>query len=404
MATNLTDLAIKNAKARGKLYTMAAGKGLTLLVTAAGAKYWRLRYRFGGRARWVSVGSPYPATSLKTAEAEAFRLRALLQSGIDPADEKARARAALRESIANTFGQAAEAWHAFRSKVWDAETSEQAAEYLARDLLPRLAKRPIESITPRDLIAILRSIENRGAFNVAVKVRQWLKAIFSFARANGWTNNDPARDLAAVAERGPKSKNYAHLSAEELPDFIRALDAYQGSVIVKACAWMAMWTANRPGITRTLRWSELDLDKELWTIEKGRKGMKRGYRHLTPLPTQALSLLKEIQQISGHLEFVFIGRNDPRKPISDGAIAGMIKAIGYRNKQTMHGFRHMISTALNEKGHSRDWIERQLAHGDPDKIRDVYNKAQYLEQRREMMQAWADHLDRLRDVQSRESI
>jgi integrase len=207
------------------------------------------------------------------------------------------------------------------------------------------------------------------------------------------TANDPARDLAAIALRGPGVKNYAHLSLDELPDFLRALDAYDGSVLVKACARLALWTANRPGITRTLRWAELDLGAGLWTIEKGRDGMKRGYYHLTPLPTQAVAMLRDVQKISGDFEHVFIGRNDPRQPISDGAIAGMIKRIGYRNKQTMHGFRHLISTALNDKGYEADWIERQLAHGDPDKIRGTYNKAAYLEPRRKMMQEWADYLD-----------
>ena len=241
----------------------------------------------------------------------------------------------------------------------------------------------------------MRNIERRGAFNVALKVRQWLKAIFSFARANGWTKNDPARDLSALAELGPKTKNYAHLSLPEAPAFLHQLNSYKGSITVKECARLALWTANRPGVIRTLRWSELDLTNALWTIEKGRRGMKLGYKHYTPLPHQAVSALRDLQPISGHLEFVFAGRNDPRKPVSDGAVAGMFKSLGYRRKQTMHGFRHLISTALNERGYKPDWIERQLAHGDPDKIRDTYNKAHYLEQRRTMMQAWADYLDEL---------
>lgn len=395
MAGKLTDLAIRNAKGRGAAYTMAAGKGLALLVTSDGAKYWRLRYRYGGRARWLSVGAPYPETSLKAAEAEAFRLRAMLHAGIDPAEEKAKSRQAQRERVANTFGEAANAWHAFRTKAWDKKTSDQAREYLDKDLLPPLGKRPVDSITPRDLLSVLRRVEERGAFNVALKIRQWLKAIFSHARASGWTTNDPARDLSALAEKGPGVKNYAHLSLEELPAFLKALDEYDGSLLVKACARLALLTANRPGITRTLRWSEIDLENALWRIEKGRKGMKRGYTHLTPLPTQGVALLRELELVSGQFEHVFIGRNDALKPISDGAIAGMIKTIGYRNKQTMHGFRHLISTALNEQGYASDWIERQLAHGDPDKIRDTYNKAHYLEQRRVMMQAWADYLDSL---------
>ena len=164
----------------------------------------------------------------------------------------------------------------------------------------------------------------------------------------------------------------------------------------------ALWTANRPGVTRTLRWSELDLDQALWTIGKGREGMKRGYAHLTPLPNQAVAMLREIHKLTGTFEYVFIGRNDPGKPLSDGAVNMLLKRLGYRGRQTTHGFRHLISTALNEQGYEPDWVERQLAHGDPDKIRGTYNKAMYLESRRKMMQDWADYLDniKLRSAQS----
>jgi len=393
MSAKLTELEVKNAKPRGAKYTMAAGRGLTLLVMPDGSKYWRLRYRFGGKRRMIGVGKPYPDTTLKQAQAKAAELRALVDAGIDPADKRRAEKLAKRERVANTFGEAADAWHSFRRKAWDAKTAEQARNYLDKDLLPKLRSRPLDSVTPAELGALIAGIEERGAFDIAKKTRQWLKAIYSYARANGWTAADPARDLAAIAQRGPGKRNYAHLSLDELPDFLRAVDAYEGSPLVKACARLALWTANRPGVTRTLRWAELDLDEGVWTIERGRGEMKRGYYHLTPLPTQAVVMLREVQRISGDFEYVFIGRNDPGLPISDGAIAGMIKRIGYRHKQTMHGFRHLISTALNDKGYEADWIERQLAHGDPDKIRGTYNKAAYLEPRKKMMQEWADYLD-----------
>jgi integrase len=395
MAAKLTELQVKNAKPRAAKYTISAGGGLTLLITPDGSKYWRLRYRIAGRPRMIAVGKPSPVTTLKHAQAVAAEFRALVAQGVDPADERRLKKLAERERVANTFGEAADAWHAFRSKAWDPKTAEQARAYLDKDLLPKLRNRPLDSITPAELGALVAGVEERGAFDVAKKTRQWLKAIYSYARANGWTTADPARDLAAIAVRGPGVKNYAHLSLDELPNFLHALDACDGSPLVKACARLALWTANRPGVTRTLRWDELDLDAAIWTIEKGRGGMKRGYFHLTPLPRQAVAMLREAQKISGGFEHVFIGRNDPSQPISDGAVAGMIKRIGYRHKQTMHGFRHLISTALNDRGYEADWIERQLAHGDPDKIRGTYNKAAYLEPRRKMMQEWADFLDRV---------
>jgi integrase len=395
MASRLTEQQIRSAKAKSAKYTLAAGGGLTLLVMPDGAKYWRLRYRIGGRPRMISVGRPYPFTTLKEASVAAAEFRLLISRGVDPADRRRTEKLSQRERIANTFGDAADAWHMFRSKAWDAKTSEQARSYLAKDILPTLRGRPLDLVTPAELGALVKRIEDRGAFDVAKKTRQWLKAIYSYARANGWTNNDPARDLAAIALSGPSVQSYAHLSLEELPGFLVALDRYDGSPLVKACARLALWTANRPGVTRTLRWSELDLKKGIWTIEEGRVGMKRGYFHVTPLPKQAIAMLSDMHRLTGDFEYVFIGRNDPQKPISDGAVAGMFRRIGYHKKQTMHGFRHLISTALNDRDYKADWVERQLAHGDPNKVRGTYNEAAYVEQRREMMQEWADFLDGL---------
>ena len=367
-----------------------------LLVMPDGSKYWRLRYRFGGKARMIAVGKPYPETTLKAATLRSAEMRVLIAAGTDPANQRKVDKLTTKKLVANTFGQAADAWHLHRSRAWDVKTADQARVYLDKDILPKLRGRPLDHIGAPELGALVAAIERRGAHDVAKKIRQWLRAIYSFARANGWTANDPARDLAAIAEKAPESQNYAHLEVKELPGFLRALDRYEGSTLVVACAKLSLWTANRPGVTRTLKWSELDLDQGLWMIEKNREGMKRGYSHLTPLPTQAVTMLQEVHRITGQFEHVFIGRNDPMKPLSDGAINGMLKKIGYRYKQTAHGFRHLISTALNDKGYEEDWIERQLAHGDPDKIRGTYNKAQYLEPRRKMMQDWADTLDQMR--------
>lgn len=393
----ISDLALRHAKPRGTRYTIAIGKGLTMLVMPDGAKYWRLRYRFGGRARWLSVGRPYSETTLREAEAEVFRLRRMISEGRDPADDRQAKRTAQQEYVANTFGDAAEAWHQFRSAAWKPNTALQVREYLDSDILPKLRNRPLQAITAPELGELVKAIEEREAFDVAKKTRQWLKVIFGYARAKGWTTGDPARDLNVIAAKAPDVEHYAHLQLADLPNFLRALDADRiSSPLVRGCAMLALWTANRPGVTRTLKWSEVDLSAGTWTIQKGRAGMKRGYKHITPLPTQAVELLRDLLKISGTFEYVFIGRNDPLQPMSDGAVAGFLKRIGYRGKQTMHGFRHLISTALNDRGYNSDWVERQLAHGDPDKIRGTYNKATYMDDRRKMMQEWADYLDAAR--------
>ena len=386
----LTDTAIRNAKPRPKKYRLAAGGGLCLMVMPEGGKYWRLRYRDdSGKAKELSVGAPYPTTSLADARAEAERMKGERRKGADPSEQRRAARLAKREVVAETFGDAANAWHAYRVPAWSAKTAGQVRDYLDKDLMPKLRTRPLSRITAPELGAIVAGIEARGAFDVASKVRTWLRAVFAFSRAKGWITAevDPAKDLAAVASTArPEAGNYAFLEPEELPDFLRKLDAYQGSYLVKACAWLSLWTANRPGVTRTLRWSEVDLDDAKWTIAKGRDYMKRGYRHETPLPTQAVAMLRDVHKLTGTFEYVFAGRNDPMKPLSDGAVNVMLKKIGYRGKQTAHGFRHVISTQLAEMGYEKDWTERMLAHKDPDKMRGTYNKAMYLDPRRKMMQ------------------
>jgi len=396
MASKLTDLQVRSAPARAKKYKISAGRGLTLVVMPDGAKYWRLRYRFAGKPKEISLGRPYPEVSLKSAALEADRMRLLLADGIDPAEQRMQQKLQQRNDASSTFGVAANAWFEFRSKAWAKRTSAQVQDYLIKDVIPALGRRPLAAITTKELAVFTGGIESRGAPDVAKKARQWLASIFAFARANGWTDKDPVRDLRAVVLPSNAGKHYAHLRIEELPEFLIALDRADSSPLVKAATMLVLWTANRPGVTRTLRWSELDLDAGLWTIAKDREGMKRGYLHYTPLPRQAVEKLKEVHTLTGTFEYVFAGRNNPRQPLSDGAINGLLKRLGYRGRQTTHGFRHLISTALNERGFEADWVERQLAHGDPDKIRGTYNKAMYLDPRREMMQSWADYLDQLR--------
>lgn len=396
MSTRISDARIRHAAPRPKKYKLSAGRGLTVLVMPDGAKYWRLRYRFGGKEKELSLGRPYPELGLKGAEIEADKLRAILAHGIDPSEQRHQTRLDRADRAASTFGGAAEAWFEFRSRAWAPRTAGQVRDYLDKDLLSALGKRPLAAITTRELASVTRRLEERGASDVAKKARQWLASIFSYARANGWVDTDPVRDLRAVVLPSGQGNNYAHLTVDELPDFLRRFDAFEASPLVKGAAMLSLWTANRPGVTRTLRWREVNLDDALWSIEKGRDGMKRGYAHLTPLPRQAVAMLREIQLMTGTFEYVFIGRNDPRKPLSDGAVNALLKRLGYRGRQTTHGFRHLVSTALNEQGFAPDWVERQLAHGDPDRIRGTYNKAAYLEPRRKMMQAWADRLDMLR--------
>jgi integrase len=394
----LTDVeiraAIKRCKANNKMQRLAAGHWLTLLVTPQGIGRWQQRYLYGGKERTVSFGS-YPRVTLAEASSKSEHARRLLREGLDPIEERRKQKAELRRVVENTFGAGVEAWYAFKSRTWKKATAEKVRQYLDKDILPSLRLRPMASVTTQDLVQTIARIEAREAHNVAAKARQWCDSIFNYAIASGWVKENPAEHLGEVSLPLPTAKNYAHLEQDELPELLTALKSYSGSKLVVGAIWLALWTANRPGITRTLKWSELDLDDALWTIKKGREGMKLGYAHLTPLPRQAVALLRDLHAISGTFEYVFIGRNDPRKPMSDAAVNKALATMGFKGRQTAHGFRHFVSTALNERGYEPDWVERQLSHGDPDKIRGTYNKAVYLEPRRKMMQEWADVIDRI---------
>ena len=388
--------ALKRALASKNIERLSDGDWLTLLFMPRNTVgYWQQRYRYGGKPRTVSHGT-YPAVSIAEARVCAAEARAQLRAGIDPIERRRAQKTALRVNVANTFGAAAEAWYDFNEPKWAKATAEKARQYLDKDVLPSLRTRPVTNIAPQELGAVIAKIEARNAHNVAKKTRQWCKAIFQFAIAKGWTSENPAEHLNAVAAPAPATVNYAHLGIDELPDLLSALDAYIGSRLTKGAILLALWTANRPGVTRTLRWCEIDLDNALWTIEKGREGMKRGYAHLTPLPRQAVAMLRDLHKSTGTFDYVFAGRNDPRQPMSDAAVNKALATMGFKGRQTAHGFRHLVSTALNEFGYEADWVERQLAHGDPDKIRGTYNKASYLEPRRQMMQTWADRLDAIR--------
>jgi integrase len=394
----LTPDEVRDAQPEKAKYRLPVGepKALNLVVMPSGAKYWLLRYRWGGKAKDLSVGKPYPATSLAEARRKAKAMLAEIDKGIDPAERRKQDRLQRKEIAANTFGIAADAWHTFRSKQWSSRTADQARMYLDKDLIPALGRRPLESITTQELSILITAIADRGAPDVAKKIRQWLEAIFKYARGKGWTERNPVKDLHEITRHLGKSTNYPHLPLAKFPEFLKALDAIDSSPFVKGIINLVIWTGSRPGITRTLRWTELDLDQALWTIEAKREGMKRGYKHVVPLPRQAVEMLRALHPARSSFDYVFIGRNDPCKPISDGAANVLLKRMGYDGRQTVHGFRHLISTALNEHGYNSDWIERQLAHGDPDKIRAIYNKAMYLEDRRVMMQEWADELDSFR--------
>ncbi|MFG0721892.1 tyrosine-type recombinase/integrase [Pseudomonas sp. GLN_6] len=385
----LTDSAIKTAKPKDKLYRLADGNGLCLEVTPTGSKLWRYRYRFNSKAKMLSLGG-YPAVTLAQARRKRDDARILLDAGTDPGAERQATKQA-QALDALTFEALAREWHAYRSPRWAKATADKAAAYLESDLLPALGHRPAKSITRPDLVALIRKIESRGAHNVAKKARQWLSQIFRFGLAQGIVEANPATDLDVIAAHAPATRHHPHVTFAELPELLGKIEAAKINTLTRQAIRLLVLTAVRPGELRAAPWAEFDLDAATWTIPKER--MKARRDHQVPLPRQAVAILRNLQEITGRYPLVFAGRNSTSRPMSENTVNKALADVGYKGRQTGHGFRHLLSTELNGRGYNRDWIERQLAHGDADEIRDTYNHATYLEQRRDMMQAWADSVD-----------
>ncbi|MDO8712378.1 integrase arm-type DNA-binding domain-containing protein [Pseudomonas sp.] len=387
----LTDTAARTAKPREKLYRMADAAGLCLEVTPSGSKLWRFRYRFGGKAKMMGLGA-YPTVTLAKARERREDARRLLANGIDPTAHK-QAEKTAQSALAHTFEELAREWFAYNSPRWATSTAAKALQYMEADILPVIGQRPVQEVTRPELVALVRKVEKRGALNVAGKIRQWLSQIFRYGLAKGSVESNPATDLDVVAAIAPRTKNHPHVPLSEIPILLGKLDAAKCDVMTRIAVRLLLLTGVRPGELRHAPWSEIDLESATWTIPAAR--MKARRPHIVPLPRQAVTSLLELKEITGSYPIAFPGRNNRERPQSENTVNKALHQIGYEGRQTGHGFRHLLSTELNSRGYNRDWIERQLAHGDQDEIRDTYNHAHYLEQRRQMMQAWADAVDAL---------
>jgi integrase len=387
----LTDTSIRTAKPKERLYRLTDANGLCLEVTPTGSKLWRYRYRFDGKAKMLSLGT-YPAVTLQKARQKRDEARQLLTEGKDPTEQKKAAKQAQRVDGV-TFETLAREWYAYNAPRWAESTAYKAKLYLENDLIPGIGSRPVKAITRPDLVELVRKVEARGTLNAAGKIRQWLHQIFRFGLASGVVDANPATDLDVVAAPAKAARHHPHVPFAELPELLGKADSANINALTRSAIRLLVLTAVRPGELRQAPWSEFDLDGATWTIPKAR--MKARRPHVVPLPRQAVAILRQLKETTGDYPLVFAGQQNPDRPMSENTINKALRLMGYEGRQTGHGFRHLLSTELNGRGYNRDWIERQLAHGDNDEIRDTYNHATYLEQRREMMQAWADSIDAL---------
>jgi integrase len=390
----LSEAKVRTVKAGSKNIKLFDGLGLYLLITPNGGKGWRFKYRFGGKEKLISLGT-YPEVGLKAAREKRDAARKQVANGKDPSVERKLAKAKAGDS----FEDVAREWHTKFSpaKGWVPEHSATIIRRLERDIFPWLGSRPIGEVTPAELLTTLRRVEARGALDLAHRIQQVCSQIFRYAVASGRAQHDPAAALRGALPPIRVLHRAALTEPQQIGGLLRAVEQYQGSMVVRGALRLAPLVFVRPGELRHAEWSELNLDsaEPTWRIPAGK--MKMRTEHLVPLSRQAVAILRELQPVTGHSPYVFPNSRAWLRPLSENAITAALRRMEYgRDEMTAHGFRSTASTLLNEIGWSPDAIERQLAHVERNQVRSAYNRAEYLHERRKMMQAWADYLDALR--------
>ena len=389
----LTDAEIRKAKPGEKPIRLFDGGGLYLEISTAGGKWWRLKYRFGGKEKRISLGV-YPDIGLKDARERRDAAKKLLANGVDPGEAKKAKKAASQERAANSFEVIAREWFAKYAPGWAASHADKIIQRLERDVFPWLGGRPIADIAAPELLTVVRRIEERGAHDTAHRALQNCGQVFRYAVATGRAQRDPSGDLRGALPP-LKHEHYAAITdPTQVGELLRAIDGFQGTFIVKCALMLAPVLFVRPGELRTAEWSGFDLDKAEWRYLV----TKTKTEHLVPLPSQAVAILRELHALTGQRQHVFPGR-DPHKPMSGAAINAALRRMGYDTKIeiTGHGFRAMARTILHEELHVRpEVIEHQLAHRVPDTLGTAYNRTKFLKDRRMMMQLWADYLDQVK--------
>ncbi len=367
------------------------GGGLYLKVTAAGGRYWRLKFRVAGKEKRLALGV-YPAVSLKDARDLAIQARQSIQAGGDPAEQRKTAKARAAKEAVNTLRAVANEWMEHQAARWEPVTLERIRSSLEANVLKTLGARPLASIKPLEVMEAVKAVEARGAGEQAGRVLQRVKAIYRWAVIHGRLESNPMLDLVPAEILKPREvKHRAALDAKELPAFLAKLDTYEGDPHTVYALRLLMLTATRPGEVRGARWDEMDLEAALWIIPAAR--MKMRAEHRVALSSQAVELLHSMLALSGGRELVFPSPFYPSKPLSENTFNSAIARMGYKNLATAHGFRALFSTVANETGWRPDVIERQLAHKEPNQVRAAYHRSTYMDERTKLLQWWADYLD-----------
>lgn len=390
----LTVSQIRAAKPANKRYKIYDGRGLFLLIHTNGGKYWRFRYQFNDKDKTIALGT-YPELSLPEARRLREEYRSQVSKGIDPAVQKKARKQARREAAGNSFEVVAREWLAGRA--WENSTRDLVKRRLEKDVFPWLGDEPISQIDAPTLLNVLRKAEARGVVYTAHRLRQHCSKVFRYAIATGRASRDPAADLVGALKQH-QTTHYASITdPRQIGPLLRDIDAYWGTPVVRLALRLAPYVFVRPGNLRKSLWAYVDFQAREWRIPSS--SMKKPAPHIIPMAPQVHDMLNELHRLSGRRsQYLFPNMRTAKAPMSENTINGALRRMGYdKDTLTGHGLRHMASTILHEQGFNSDAVERQLAHMDRDETRATYNYAQYMDERRVMMQSWADYLDELRE-------
>ena len=397
----LSDTAIRNAKPTKKQYKLFDGQGLFVLIHPNGSKYFRFRYKLNNKEKMMALGV-YPETTLKQARELRMEAQRLVSEGIDPVlfrkEEKSRLETERNvQSLLNerNFEKVAREWLEVESVQMTPKHSKEARRSLENHVFSIIGAQPIDSVSTRDVKKVLLKLQGSGKIETAHRIHQRIRSIFQFAIMNDWTERNPAADLYKLLQPVKKSRMQS-LPLKELPEYLRSLDKADNlHYVTRTALKLIIMLFVRTRELIEAKWEEINFEQALWRIPAER--MKMRVEHLVPLPTQAMKLIRELHSLTGHGIYIFPGDRNPNQPMSNNTLLyGGIYRMGYRSRATIHGFRTLASSILNESGEwNPDAIERQLAHSEKDQVRAAYNRAQYLEERKRMMQWYADYLEKI---------
>ena len=388
----LTDTAIRRSRPTEKPYKLADGKGLYLLVNPSGSKLWRWKYRHEGKEKLMPFGA-YPDVSLADARVRHAEARRILAAGSDPMVQRKVEKEAVIESQENAFSAIAALWFDHWKVNKSSRHVDATRRRLEANVYAAIGDRPIALIEPPELVAMVRAIEARGAGDLAKRALETVGQVFRYAVAHGYTRRNPVAEFKPSDVLCPTKKvNLARVDAKELPQLLRAIEVYRGKVLTRLAMKLLALTFVRTSELIEARWAEIDFEDRRWNIPAQR--MKMDTPHIVPLARQAIEVLELLRPLTGSGELIFPGDRDPMKPMSNNTILLALDRMGYRGRQTGHGFRGLASTLLHEQGYAHEHIELQLAHAPRNAVSAAYNHALYLEPRAKMMQEWGDFLER----------